>query len=82
MGRSVGGSIGERQELGPALALWDRYGRCRCGSRVGLGWNQSFLTLGPLFDYSGDGSGTWHSNLAHAVLALAAVHWAFCSGSS
>ena len=34
-------------------------------------WGGIVPYVGPLFDYSGDGSGSWHWNLAHAVLALA-----------
>lgn len=34
-------------------------------------WGGIVPFVGPLFDYSGDGSGSWHWNLAHAVLALA-----------
>ena len=34
-------------------------------------WGGIVPFVGPLFDYSGDGSGAWHWNLAHAVLALA-----------
>ena len=34
-------------------------------------WGGIVPYVGPLFNYSGDGSGSWHWNLAHAVLALA-----------
>ena len=34
-------------------------------------WGGIVPYVGPLFGYSGDGSGSWHWNLAHAVLALA-----------
>jgi hypothetical protein len=34
-------------------------------------WGGIVPFVGPLFNYSGDGSGSWHWNLAHAVLALA-----------
>jgi len=34
-------------------------------------WGGIVPFVGPLFNYSGDGSGAWHWNLAHAVLALA-----------
>jgi hypothetical protein len=34
-------------------------------------WGGIVPYIGPLFNYSGDGSGSWHWNLAHAVLALA-----------
>jgi hypothetical protein len=33
-------------------------------------WGGIVPYIGPLFNYSGDGSGSWHWNLAHAVLAL------------
>jgi hypothetical protein len=50
--------------------------------RIGLGtagvtavlasaWGGIVPFVGPLFNFSGDGSGSWHWNLAHAVLALA-----------
>ena len=50
--------------------------------RVGLGtagvtavlvsaWGGIVPYVGPLFGYSGDGSGSWHWNLAHAILGLA-----------
>ncbi len=49
--------------------------------RIGLGaagvvaivvsvWGGMVPYVGPLFGYSGDGSGSWHWNLAHATLAL------------
>ncbi len=49
--------------------------------RVGLGtagvvavlvsaWGGIVPYIGPLFNYSGDGSASWHWSLAHAVLAL------------
>lgn len=34
-------------------------------------WGGIVPYLGPVFGYSGDGSGSWHWNLAHATLALA-----------
>jgi hypothetical protein len=34
-------------------------------------WGGIVPYVGPLFNYSGDGSGSWHWNLVHAVLALA-----------
>jgi hypothetical protein len=34
-------------------------------------WGGIVPYVGPLFDYSGDGSGSWHWNLAHGVLSLA-----------
>jgi hypothetical protein len=34
-------------------------------------WGGIVPYVGPLFNYSGDGSGSWHWSLAHAVLALA-----------
>ena len=34
-------------------------------------WGGIVPYVGPLFAYAGDGSGAWHWNLAHAVLALA-----------
>ncbi len=33
-------------------------------------WGGIVPYVGPLFDYSGDGSGSWHWSLAHGVLAL------------
>ncbi len=50
--------------------------------RIGLGtagvvavlvsaWGGIVPFVGPLFNFSGDGAGSWHWNLAHAVLALA-----------
>jgi hypothetical protein len=33
-------------------------------------WGGIVPYIGPLFNYSGDGSGSWHWSLAHAVLAL------------
>lgn len=50
--------------------------------RIGLGtagavavvvsiWGGIVPFVGPLFNFSGDGSGSWHWNLAHAVLAVA-----------
>ncbi len=49
--------------------------------RIGLGtagvvavlvsaWGGLVPYIGPLFNFSGDGTGSWHWNLAHAVLAL------------
>src|SRR6516165_6135499 len=49
--------------------------------RIGLGtagvvavlvsaWGGIIPYVGPAFNYSGDGSGSWHWNLAHTVLAL------------
>jgi hypothetical protein len=49
--------------------------------RIGLGtagvvavlvsaWGGIVPFVGPLFNFSGDGSGSWHWNLAHAVLAV------------
>ncbi|HWF15932.1 MAG TPA: hypothetical protein VG244_07120 [Acidimicrobiales bacterium] len=49
--------------------------------RIGLGtagivavlvsaWGGIVPYIGPLFNFSGDGTGSWHWNLAHAVLAL------------
>ena len=34
-------------------------------------WGGIVPYIGPLFGYSGDGSGSWHWSLAHGVLALA-----------
>ncbi|HEY6473945.1 MAG TPA: hypothetical protein VIY26_13715 [Acidimicrobiales bacterium] len=34
-------------------------------------WGGIVPFVGPIFNFSGDGSGSWHWNLAHAVLALA-----------
>lgn len=34
-------------------------------------WGGIVPYVGPVFSYSGDGSGSWHWSLAHAVLALA-----------
>jgi hypothetical protein len=34
-------------------------------------WGGIVPYVGPAFNYSGDGSGSWHWNLAHSVLALA-----------
>jgi hypothetical protein len=45
-------------------------------------WGGIVPYVGPLFDYSGDGSGSWHWDLAHAVLALAPGILGFCSGCS
>jgi hypothetical protein len=57
-------------------------GRSRVQSgRIGLGtaglvavlvsaWGGIVPYVGPAFNYIGDGSGSWHWNLAHAVLAL------------
>ena len=50
-------------------------------NRMGLGaagvvailvsaWGGIVPYVGPLFGYSGDGSGSWHWSLAHAILAL------------
>lgn len=58
----------------------DRVMRLRLG-RVGLGtagvvavlaaaWGGIVPFVGPLFAFSADGSGSWHWNLAHALLAL------------
>src|SRR5580700_2715379 len=33
-------------------------------------WGGIVPYVGPLFNYSGDGSGSWHWSLAHAVLSL------------
>lgn len=33
-------------------------------------WGGIVPYIGPLFNYSGDGSGSWHWSLAHAVLSL------------
>jgi hypothetical protein len=33
-------------------------------------WGGIIPYVGPVFNYSGDGSGSWHWNLAHTVLAL------------
>jgi hypothetical protein len=33
-------------------------------------WGGIVPYVGPIFGYSGDGSGSWHWNLAHAVLGL------------
>jgi hypothetical protein len=33
-------------------------------------WGGIVPYIGPLFNYSGDGTGSWHWSLAHAVLAL------------
>ncbi len=64
-------SQGERAEAGA---------RSRLG-RIGLGtagvvavlvsaWGGIVPFVGPIFGFSGDGSASWHWNLAHAVLAL------------
>ncbi len=67
------------------LTNWD-VGRCDVGSSPGrtltsdapgsgspawsLSWGGIVPFVGPLFHYSGDGSGAWQWNLPHAVLAL------------
>jgi hypothetical protein len=64
----------------PAVGRHDARARARLG-RIGLGtagvvavvvsaWGGIVPYVGPLFGYSGDGSGSWHWNLAHAILAL------------
>lgn len=73
----AGGDRVERQEVGTREVRT----RAHLG-RVGIGtagvvavlvsiWGGIVPYVGPLFNYSGDGSGSWHWNLAHAVLALA-----------
>jgi hypothetical protein len=63
------------------VARKDAKTRVRLG-RIGLGaagvvavlasaWGGIVPFVGPLFNFSGDGSGSWHWNLAHAVLAVA-----------
>ena len=42
----------------------------RAGGGLGVGVGGIVAFVGPLFDYSGDGSGAWQWNLPHAVLAL------------
>lgn len=67
----------ERQELGRhearAQVHLGRFGLGVAGVVAVLvsAWGGIVPYVGPLFDYSGDGSGSWHWNLAHAVLALA-----------
>ena len=66
---SVGGSIGERRELGP---IWAALGSARQASwPFSLSaWGGIVPFVGPLFNYSGDGSVAWHWSLPHAALAL------------
>ena len=61
-----------RQEV-PARTHPGRFGLGAAGVVAVLvsAWGGIVPFVGPLFDYSGDGSGAWHWNLAHAVLALA-----------
>jgi hypothetical protein len=49
-----------------------RFGLCMAGIVAALvsAWGGIVPYVGPLFGFSGDGSGSWHWNLAHGVLAL------------
>jgi len=67
----------ERREVEPRSAV---HRRVRAGQfGVGLAglvallvsaWGGIVPYVGPIFGYSGDGSGSWYRNLAHALLAL------------
>src|ERR1700722_5337549 len=73
----AGGDRVERQELDGhqvrARGHLGRFGITTAGVVAVLvsAWGGIVPYVGPLFDYSGDGSGSWHWNLAHGVLALA-----------
>jgi hypothetical protein len=73
-------TIGRDERLERRLSVHDARAGVRVG-RFGLGtagvvallvsaWGGIIPYVGPVFDYSGDGSGAWHWNLAHTVLAL------------
>jgi hypothetical protein len=78
----------ERQELhrheARARVHLGRFGMGTAGVVAVLvsAWGGIVPYVGPLFNYSGDGSEAWHWNLAHAVLALAPGTLGFFWGCS
>jgi hypothetical protein len=63
--------LGRREEA-PTHVHLGRFGIGTAGLIAVLvsAWGGIVPFVGPLFDYSGDGSAAWEWNLAHAVLAL------------
>ena len=61
----------DRRRLGPGPSGAIRHRNSRSRRRAGVGVGRHRSLRGPPFDYSGDGSASWHWNLAHAVLAVA-----------